>query len=255
MKRSDLFCENAVISNKNEPFSVHNSTLHGTDYTIYKGKDGSYTHYTVFTGKGNMKLCLYEIFRSLLPDGSAFVTGLGNSSVCSDSLGCKTLNYVPATAHLSVHRDFNEMNLRRVFVSEAGVTGKTGMESSDRTACLAAGCKADFIVAVDSLACSSVERLCSTIQISDTGISPGSGVGNNRRAMNRETCGIPVYAVGVPTVIDLDSFTDYSGGRLMVSPRNIDELTDSFAKTIGTALSCALNPTLSESEIMSLVIR
>lgn len=264
MKRTDLIYESGIVEDNSCVGSVHNGELYGTSYTeinIDEDLSGKYgtqqgRYLTVFMENGDPKRCITDLLKDMIPCGDVLVTGLGNENICSDSLGVKALSYIPATAHLSVHSDFSELGLRKVFVVEAGVTGKTGIESSDRVGALSHRVNAAAVVAIDSLACTEPERLCRTVQMTDTGISPGSGVGNDRKALDRTTLGIPVIAIGVPTVIDLCSLTDFDDKHgLMVTPRNIDILTDGLAKIIGSAVSSALNPSLSENELNSLIIK
>ncbi len=263
MKRSDLICESGIIGTEEYAGNVHTKSAYGTEFydmnisaetgKRFGIKPGRYV--TLFSGKGNVKRCLTDILSEMLPQGSALAVGLGNVNIGSDSLGVKALRHIPATAHLSGHSDFTDLGMRSVYVLETGVTGKTGIESSSRAVCTARYVGADVMIAIDSLACADIGKLCSVIQITDTGISPGSGVGNDRKALDSETAGIPVIAIGVPTVIDLDSVSDIAGSNgLMVTPRNIDVLTDRFAETIGMALSRALNRELSEDELRSLII-
>ncbi|MBP3857071.1 MAG: GPR endopeptidase [Ruminiclostridium sp.] len=263
MKRTDLIYESGIINDKSIESIVHKDVISGTEYTDitvdadtakkYSLRSGRYI--TVFTEKGNTAECLTVLLRNMLPEGNALVAGLGNGAVCSDSIGVKSLAHIPATAHLSAHRDFDDLGMRRVYVLEAGVTGKTGIESSSRIACIAGLVHAQVVIVIDSLACSEIERLCTTIQITDTGISPGSGVGNDRKAINIETIGVPVIAVGVPTVIDLESIADnQKGAGLMVTPRTIDTAAERHSRTIGEAVSRALNPSLTADELRSLII-
>ena len=260
MKRTDLFFEAAEINGSARSSDVHRNEMYGTEYievNVDKPSEGiaAGRYITLFTEKGDVRACLTELLGAFIPEGSVLVTGLGNENICSDSLGVKALRYIPATAHLSVHRDFDDLGMRKVYVLEAGVTGKTGIESSGRIACIAEYVEAEAVIAIDSLACADISRLCTTIQLTDTGISPGSGVGNDRRALNRSTVGVPVIAIGVPTVIDLDSITDSgSHNGLMVTPRNIDILSAKLAETIGISVSRALNPGLSEEELRSLIL-
>lgn len=259
MKRTDLICENAVINNKSETSYVHDFNIKGTKITEVRINDNTIKgcskglYYTIYCDEGDVKGCVTEILKNMFPSGNALVVGLGNEAVCSDSIGPKSLAYIPATAHLSAHEDFSALGIRPVYVFDADVTGKTGIESSEHINVVASSVNADFIVAIDSLACSDFHRLCRTIQITDTGISPGSGVGNNRKPLNEATCGVPVYAIGVPTVIDLKSVC-CTEENLMVTPRNIDKLTASFARIIGKSVSKALNYGLSEDELSMLIL-
>lgn len=261
MKRTDLICESAEINSGAGTASVHDGELYGTPYTetVVSEQSGNIApgrYITLFTEKGDIRRSLTSFLKQFIPPGSVLVAGLGNENICSDSLGTRALRFIPATAHLSGHPEFSELGMRSVWVIEAGVTGKTGMESSSRIACTAGYVGAGAVIAIDSLACAEINRLCTTIQLTDTGIAPGSGVGNDRRALNRQTAGVPVIAIGVPTVIDLDSVTgDSTGSGLMVSPRNIDLLVSEFAEIIGISVSRALNPGLSEKEIRSLILK
>ena len=263
MKRSDLICESGIIGNEVYSADVHSEELYGTRFTDIRISDKASEEYglkkgryvTVFTEKGDVRKCMTELLKGFIPGGNVLVTGLGNRAICSDSLGALTLAHIPATAHLSSHEDFRSLGLRAVSVLEAGVTGRTGIESSRRTICTARCAGAESIIAIDSLACSDISRLCTTIQITDTGISPGSGVGNDREELSNDTAGMPVVAVGVPTVIDLDNISDAEdAGGLMVTPRNIDAMIGKFACIIGSAVASALNPGLSEAEIRSLLV-
>lgn len=261
MKRTDLFYESAVISGRIKASDVHEGELYGTRYieaTVAEDTDGiaAGRYITLFTERGDVCSCLTEFLRGMVPGGSVLVAGLGNEDISPDSLGAKSLAYIPATAHLSEHSDFRDLGLRSVYVLGAGVTGKTGIESSRSIACTARCGGAGSVIAIDSLACADIGRLCNTIQLTDTGISPGSGVGNDRQAVNHGTLGIPVVAIGVPTVIDLGTLTNSdSADGLMVTPRNIDSVIRKFSEIIGIAVSRALNPNLTEAEIRSLIIR
>lgn len=258
MKRSDLICENGVINDKEKGNFVHNFILHRTkclevnvdeESSSLIGKPvGRYV--TLFCDSGDYDKCLKEILSEFLPEGKALVVGLGNERICSDSLGAKSLKYIPATSHLKNADAFNELKMRSVSVLGAGVTGKTGIESTDHILCVADSIKADFVIVIDSLACSGADRLCRTIQITDTGISPGSGIGNNRKRLDYGTINRKVIAIGVPTVMD------YTGGneKFMVTPRNIDMIVDEFSRTIGNSISGALNPNLTSEELNALIV-
>lgn len=259
MKRSDLICENGVINDKSNHKIVHKFKCCRTSCeeivvdevfseTIGKN-EGRYI--TIYCDTGDYSKCFEEIISEFIGEGNVLVAGLGNERVCSDSLGAKSLRYIPATAHLSSLDSFRELNLRKIFVIETSVTGKTGIESAEQIKCIAENSEADLIIVIDSLACSDTERLCRTIQITDSGISPGSGVGNSRKELTAAETGRKVIAIGVPTVIDYED----SNGTLMVTPRNIDILIDEFARVIGYGISKALNPSLSLEEINALIIR
>ncbi|MCL1903977.1 MAG: GPR endopeptidase [Oscillospiraceae bacterium] len=128
------------------------------------------------------------------------VTGLGNDNITPDSLGVRTAEKVLATAHFSEHDEFADLKMRRVYVIEPGVMAQTGLESAEQLKYITDGIKPDILVVIDSLACNESSRLARTIQITDTGISPGSGVKNERKEFSKNMLGVPVIAIGVPTV-------------------------------------------------------
>jgi spore protease len=141
-------------------------------------------------------------------DASCLIVGLGNWNVTPDALGPIVCENVLVTRHLFTLQPENvEEGYRPVSALAPGVMGLTGIETSDIIFGVAEKSKPDFIIAVDALASRSLKRVNSTIQISDTGIHPGSGVGNKRKELSKETLGIPVIAIGVPTVVDAVSIT------------------------------------------------
>lgn len=136
-------------------------------------------------------------------DASCLIVGLGNWNVTPDALGPIVCENVLITRHLyQLQPEHVEEGYRPVSAIAPGVMGLTGIETSDIIAGVVKESKPDFIIAIDALASRSIERVNSTIQISDTGIHPGSGVGNKRKELSKETLGIPVIAIGVPTVVD-----------------------------------------------------
>lgn len=136
-------------------------------------------------------------------EATCLVIGLGNVSSTPDALGPKVMDHLLVTKHLFDLPGSNvEEGYRNVCAFAPGVTGITGIETSDMILGVVDKIHPDFIIAVDALASSSVDRVNKTIQMTDTGIHPGSGVGNSRREISKETIGIPVLAIGVPTVVD-----------------------------------------------------
>lgn len=139
---------------------------------------------------------------------SCLVVGLGNWNVTPDSLGPRVCENLIITRHLFELESQNvEEGYRPVSSISPGVMGITGIETSDIIFGVAEKSKPDFIIAIDALASRSIERVNATIQISDTGIHPGSGVGNKRKELSHETLGIPVISIGVPTVVDAVTIT------------------------------------------------
>lgn len=152
-------------------------------------------------------------------DAKCLVVGLGNWNVTPDALGPVVVENMLVTNHLfELQPDHVEDGFRAVSAVSPGVLGTTGMETSDIVYGIVQQTKPNFVIAVDALAASSIERLNTTIQISDTGINPGSGIGNKRKGLNKETLGVPVLAIGVPTVVDAVSIVsdsiDYVMGHL-----------------------------------------
>ncbi len=148
-----------------------------------------------------------DTFRDMLrendikPNASVLIIGLGNHKSTPDALGPKSLNHILVTRHL-----FNlgqvEDGYRCVSIFSPGVTGETGIETKDSILAMVEKVKPDFVIVIDALATSSIERLNKTIQISNAGITPGSGVNNSRISIEKETINLPVMVIGIPTIID-----------------------------------------------------
>lgn len=134
-------------------------------------------------------------------NASCLIIGLGNSKSTPDSLGPLVINNIIVTNHLFLLNELDD-NFRRVSAFIPGVTGQTGIETSDIIFSIVKKIKPDFIITIDALASQSIERVNKTIQMTDTGIHPGSGIGNKRKEISFHTIGIPVLAIGVPTVVD-----------------------------------------------------
>ena len=129
------------------------------------------------------------------------IVGLGNDKSTPDSLGPLTIDKVIVTNHLFMYGQVEE-GFRSVSAIIPGVTGTTGIETSDLIKSVVDGIKPDFLIMIDALASQALDRVNKTIQISNTGIHPGSGVGNSRKEISKDTTGIPVIAIGIPTVVD-----------------------------------------------------
>ncbi len=215
---------------------------------------------------------------------TALVVGLGNWNVTADSLGPNTVAKVLVSRHIQQYMpEAMEKHMQSVAAVSPGVLGITGMETGEVICGIAEKMKPDVIIAIDALASGKVQRMHRTIQIADTGISPGSGLGNHRMKLSRETLGIPVIAIGVPTVVDAVTFTadavsllaDALGesavtthvkeGRygelsqhfdevfqeLVVTPKNIDHVMDRFSSLIADGMNLALHHGMKLEEIHS----
>lgn len=185
---------------------------------------------------------------------SVLVVGLGNREVTPDALGPEAVNHLRVTRH--VVREYGKAAFARekvqlVSTIVPGVMAQTGMETLEIVRGIVAETKPDQVVVIDALAARSSKRLNRTIQISDAGIQPGSGVGNHRNSLTRETIGIPVLAIGVPTVVDAATIVyDATGDRssvppglngMFVTPKNVDEMIRRLSFTVSEALNLALS--------------
>ena len=193
----------------------------------------------------------------LPPEGPALVIGLGNDAMTPDAVGPLAVDSVLVTRHLIAAMPKHFSGFRPVAVQRTGVLGTTGVESAEAVRGLVAEVQPALVIAVDALASRRVGRVCATVQLSDTGIIPGSGVGNHRSALNRETLGVPVFAVGITTVVDaatlaadlmeeagiadIDEDKLRAGQQnLMVTPRDIDQQVRDLAKVVGYGINWAL---------------
>lgn len=206
-----------------------------------------------------------EEISELIPDkGNILVVGLGNRAITPDSLGPRVASKVLATRHLQTELNENDdeflHTLRPVSVLASGVLGETGIETAEIISAVCEKIKPTAVIAVDALACADPERLGTTIQMCDSGISPGSGVANHRRELSLKTLGVPVIAVGIPTVVDLHTIAESISGQsidkqspnMMVTPRDIDRLIEHSASIIAFGINLALQPDLSFKDLQSL---
>lgn len=197
---------------------------------------------------------LIRRFEAVTSAGSFLIACLGNRAVTPDAVGPISSESLIVTRHLksSLPEDFAAFS--SVSVLRTGVLGTTGIESAQALKAVCELVRPDCVIAVDALASAELHRLCRNIQICDSGIAPGSGVGNDRAPLNVETLGVPVIAIGVPTVIDAAAFTDDAAAAgLFVTPRNIDELVSSVSKLIAYGINLALHKGLSVADIDMLV--
>ena len=214
---------------------------------------------------------LAGLLSPLLPDqGEVLVAGLGNRAITPDAVGPQAADRTLVTRHLISLSPEHFSSFRPVAALAAGVLGTTGVESGEVVKAVAEKIGAAAVIAIDALAARRVERLCATVQVCDTGIAPGSGVGNHRFALNRESLGIPVIAVGVPTVVDgatlcadlleeagretdPQALAGAPGASLMVTPRDIDQRVADMSKVIAYAVSLSLQPELDLAGLEMLV--
>ena len=181
---------------------------------------------------------------------SVLVVGLGNRDVTPDALGPKMVSNLLITRHLIREYGRESMGVGdccEISGLAPGVMAQTGMETSEIIKGVVQEISPDLLIVIDALAARSTRRLCRTIQLTDTGIQPGSGVGNHRAALTKETLGIPVIAIGVPTVVEAAAIIYDAQGNceqmpphlngMFVTPKNIDELIKQLSFTLSEALN------------------
>ncbi len=198
-----------------------------------------------------------DILKNLLPPqcDNILVAGLGNMDITADALGPKTNSYVLATRHISeeLKKEMGFENLKKVSTVRTGVLGETGIESAEIIKGIVNVINPQCVIVVDALASSSAERLGTTVQLSDTGIFPGSGVGNHRFEISKKTLGVPVVSIGIPTVVSTGVIKGADDNSMFVTPREIDRVTEQGAKLIGMSINVCLQSDISERDLYTLV--
>lgn len=210
---------------------------------------------------------LSTLLRELLPrpnDGPVLIAGLGNRMITPDAIGPQTADHVIATRHLVAQSPDIFADWRPVSALAPGVLGQTGVETGEVICGVLDRVRPAAVIAVDALAAGRLSRLLRTVQLADTGITPGAGVGNARAALNEETLGVPVIAVGVPTVVDGATLAHEISSQLgqpdcealddlsqpvMITTRDIDREVADISRMIGYAVNMALHPHLSVADI------
>ena len=198
-----------------------------------------------------------SVLKTVLPKNAAsvLVVGVGNENITADSLGPKTNDYVLATRHIlpDLQKSLAADDLFNVATLTTGVLGETGIETAEIVKGIVRQISPDCVIAVDALAASSAERLGTTIQFSNSGISPGSGVGNHRDEISSTTVGVPVIAIGIPTVVSTGVISGDGSDTAFVTPREIDRITEQGAKLIGMGINVCLQKSRSVSDLSALV--
>ena len=226
------------------------------------------------------RMMAQDLMRMLPESGEVLVVGLGNRNVTADALGTRVVERMLVTRHLKAGMpDRAADKLRSVSAIAPGVLGLTGIETAELCRGLVAHVKPRAVIAIDALAAYESERICTTIQLTDTGIEPGSGVGNHRLGLNEDTLHVPVIAIGVPMVVYastiardamarlideyqiiadehrdaaetlLRQVSDGLLGGMVVTPREIDELVLSVAEVLASGLNQALHPALDTAQL------
>ncbi len=209
---------------------------------------------------------LGDLLRKLLPEqGTILTVGLGNENITPDALGPMSCSMILATRHISgeLAKSVGLDSLRSSAVQAPGVLGQTGVETAEIIKGIVRQIKPSGVIVIDALAARRLSRLGCTVQMSDTGIIPGSGVGNSRAEISKRTLGVPVISIGVPTVVDAGTLVkDIIGGEavvneenhsMIITPREIDLVIDRAARLVGMAVNRALQPQISPEEILMLL--
>lgn len=184
-------------------------------------------------------------------EACVLVVGLGNPAVTPDAVGPRTLSHLLVTRHLRQRMPEHFARFRPVCATAPGVLGTTGMESVEVVRGVIAHARPSCVIAVDALAAVEPRRLCALVQLADSGIVPGSGIGNARDAFNAKTLGVPTISIGVPTVIRAEAFGEGADDTrgMIVTPSDIDERVGELARLLGTAINLALHDALTPEEL------
>ena len=209
-------------------------------------------------GDGDFPRCVRAvaalISRCLPPQAdSVLVAALGNPDITPDALGPLAAESILVTRHLKQHNADDFAAFCSLALCRPGVLGTSGMESALQVDSLCRALQPDLVLAIDALAGAEAEHLCRTVQVTDSGIAPGSGVGNNRLELSRATLGLPVVSIGMPTVVDAAVFGGESVAGMFVTPRSIDSLVRSAARVIGYGVDLALHRGLDIEDVDALL--
>ena len=228
---------------------------------------------------GDVRNDAIEIFARevsyLLPEkGTVLVAGLGNKRITPDALGPECVERLLATRHITpeIAEAIGFSHLRSVAGIIPGVLGNTGIETAEILGGITAKIKPSALIVIDALAARSTERLGTTVQMSDTGVSPGAGVGNKRCRIDKNSVGVPVIAIGVPTVVDGVTMTldfieksgisvdnkikeDYLKGErgMMVTPKEIDSVISRAATFIAMGINKAMQPHIPTDDLFAIM--
>ncbi|MBR5544269.1 MAG: GPR endopeptidase [Clostridia bacterium] len=209
---------------------------------------------------------LTEAIKNLIPTNAEkiLVVGLGNENITPDALGPLCARQIFSTRHIKGEfiKDLGIKNMKSVASVSTGVLGQTGIESAEYIKGIVNLINPDAVIVIDALASRRLARLGKTVQLTDTGITPGSGVGNYRKTIDKSTLGIPVISMGVPTVVDGNTIVndlignknniDISAENMMVTPREIDTIITRAARLLSLSINCALQPDMKPDMFLAL---
>ena len=206
--------------------------------------------------------CFARELRHLLPsmgkDDTVLVAGLGNRRLSCDAVGPAAVENLLVTRHMLQTTHFRSFS--SVAAIATGVVGQTGVEAQELIAGTVSRLSPAAVIVIDALCAGSHHRLCTTVQMSDTGLIPGSGVGNHRAAIDEKTLGVPVIAIGIPTVIAGDALVrELSGAQtqeavhLFLTPRDVSSRVNELGRLVGYGITAALQPSLTVEDITGLL--
>lgn len=219
----------------------------------------------------DMTECISRQIEYLSPieNKTVLVAGLGNTGITPDALGPLTVGNIIVSRHIkqNMYDTFKSLNLGEVAAIAPGVLGQTGVESADIIKAVAEKIKPDVIIVIDSLMAGKVSRLAKTVQLSDTGITPGSGIGNHRFEIYKETMGIPVISIGIPMVIDagtlaydlIDDTEKVQSAlapfeeNLVVTPKFVDSIVEKAARVLGYSINKAVHKGMTVEDMSALL--
>ncbi len=205
--------------------------------------------------KDTLKKTLCQNIKKLIKQSKiiskkVLIVGLGNEKFACDSLGKKVVDNIFITKPYLEKDLLNSKKVAEIYAVSLGVYGTTGLESSQTIKAICDMLKPNLVVAIDSLVANSPKNLCKSLQLSNTKLSPGGGVGNNRKEVSQKVLGVKVFAIGVPMVVSVD---DKNFENLIVTPKDVEQKVDVLSKIIAKAINlsfCNIN----EKELNSLTL-
>ncbi len=260
--RTDLAAESINLKNEKGYFyeKEGNFELHFAEITTESKADKPSGKYVTLYFDNIDKIVDFEplekqFFKTLelmnLKPKNVLVAGLGNRDITADAIGPKTAEKILATRHVmgNFAESIGLFGLKSVAVIIPDVLGKTGVEVQEILAGLIEKTGVDTVIVIDALCAGDESRIFKTIQFTDSGIAPGSGVKNKRREISKNTLGVDVIAIGVPTVIEFPTDRE----NLIVTPKECDVLTDKLSEIIAKCLNLYLQPNIDPEVLLSLV--
>ncbi len=248
--RTDLIIEQELSHKKDKIVEIDDIKITTTSVNDASATTISFTDITDkvnFEKVQNIFIKELKKYLKLTKDDTILVIGLGNSNSTPDSLGPKTLDNILVTRHLFLLGDV-DANYSNVSKFKPSVTGETGIETIRVLKCIIKESKATKVIVIDSLKASRVERLNKIIQITDSGIHPGSGINNNRGEVSRKTMNTDIIAIGVPTVVDVRTIVEdilkepvTLNENLIVTPTDIDFTIEKLGLLIGNGINISLH--------------